>query len=597
VSKKSVQSTLNSSSQPASTEQAAHSRPEDDRSSSGLPARLFPFALLLAMECIFLLLAAALPLYGLWFHTSLSTQFGQWVLLPARLLFPGWQLNPMIFHPDGVQPPPIGLSWQATALLGGIFALLLPIYLLALRSLPQRISRRYIVASVLLFGLTCAFIPMVTSPDVFSYIIYARMGAIYHLNPLTTLPTAIPHDPAYPQLYWTDQPSAYGPTWAIITCALQWLLALVGLTTLAPMVLALRLLGLAAHVCSVLLVWSISGHMQTALGKDALQQHNRRVLATLAFAWNPLLIFEACVNAHNDTIVLLLVLLALWFLVRPLSSAHITRSYAVVALLLALATCLKVNVALLMPGLLLYLWTRSDRLRMIGATLATYIATIVLLYAPFWQHGALLAVLHTNPGTARAINTLPDFLSHLYNSLAQLLGAPPAADVGSPAETFARLLSMALFILAYGLLCWRSIARQGGIHSQFQLLRWMTIAWLLYGFLGAPWFWPWYLVVFFGLFALVEAVDNADWQERAFFGFLRLPLAARLLAWSMLSLYCLYTWAPYASFIPWLPTFRWAYLRGAWAWLVPLPAISLLSLMRQKARSLRTDPVAENRTL
>ncbi len=581
MSKKSVQSTLNSSSRITSSEQAAYSSRENVRPSPGL----LPFALLVATECVFLLLAAALPLYGLWFHTSLSTQFGQWVLLPARLLFPGWQLNPMLFRLAGVQPPPIGLSWQATALLGGIFALLLPIYLLALRFLPQHISLRYIVASALLLGLTCAFIPMVTSPDVFSYIIYARMGAIYHLNPLTALPTAIPHDPAYPQLYWTDQPSAYGPTWAMITCALQWLLASIGLTTLAPMVLALRLLGLAAHICSVLLVWSISRLMLTAQGKDAPQRQSRRILATLAFAWNPLLIFEACVNAHNDTIVLLFVLLALWVLVRPLSSAHTTRSYLVVALLLALATCLKVNVALLMPALLLYLWTQPQRLLMIGATLGTYIATIALLYAPFWQHGALLAVLHTNPGTARAINTLPDFLSHLYNSLAQLLGAPAAADVGSPAETFARLLSMALFVLAYALLCWYTIARQRGIHSPIQLLRWMTIAWSLYSFLGAPWFWPWYLVVFFGLFALVEAVESADWQEHAVFGFLRLPLAARLLAWSMLSLYCLYTWAPYASSISWLPGFRWAYLRGAWAWLVPLLAIALYSLIQQRSRN------------
>jgi MFS superfamily sulfate permease-like transporter len=63
----------------------------------------------------------------------------------------------------------------------------------------------------------------------------------------------------------------------------------------------------------------------------------QRMRATLAFAWNPLLLFEACVNAHVDATLLFLVLLAIWFLIRrtPLN----IYSFLLAAAMFAVATC------------------------------------------------------------------------------------------------------------------------------------------------------------------------------------------------------------------------------------------------------------------
>src|SRR5207248_10743736 len=108
------------------------------------------------------------------------------------------------------------------------------------------------------------------------------MVVIYHLNPLTTLPTAIRNDPVYVHLYWNDQPSAYGPTWVAITSVLQWLALIFGAQSLLPMVMALRLFGLATHLCSTFLIWSIIGHLQRLLVQES---SSKRILATLAFAW------------------------------------------------------------------------------------------------------------------------------------------------------------------------------------------------------------------------------------------------------------------------------------------------------------------------
>src|ERR1700694_2808046 len=160
-----------------------------------------------------------------------------------------------------------------------------------------------------------------TSPDLYSYIAYARIVVLYHLNPLTTIPIAIHSDVIYKYVLWVDQPSAYGPTWAIIACFLQWAISLFGNTHILPMVIALRVLGFAMHLLSTWLVWSITGKMYHLGGHDSTFAYRKRLGATLAFAWNPLLLFEACVNAHNDAVLLVFILLVIWALVHEKTTA------------------------------------------------------------------------------------------------------------------------------------------------------------------------------------------------------------------------------------------------------------------------------------
>ena len=295
-----------------------------------------PSLFLLGMIATWITVDAVLPLLNLYFASAQLVPLSQLFLLPSRILFPGRELTPFLFQTSGntAHITSVG-TWSETALLLGAFSLLFLCYLLALHSLPQRVSIRYILASASLLGIICTLIPVVTSPDLFSYIIYARMETVYHLNPLTTTPLVIPKDVIYNYLYWKDQPSAYGPTWILLSGLLQGCISLLfGVKNIAGMVLSLRLLGLVAHLWSTLLIWSISGHIQCLYGASKL---HRRILATLAFAWNPLLLFEACVNAHNDTVMLLLLLLSLWVLIRHTS----LLSCVWVALLFALATCLK----------------------------------------------------------------------------------------------------------------------------------------------------------------------------------------------------------------------------------------------------------------
>ena len=595
---------------------------EDDQRLRRKISILWPIAVLSAMATAILLLDAVLPLRDFWFHEATLTQLGIWPAWPSLLLFPGWSIIAPVPFMNVTGTPDVLQSWAKLPLLLDAFLIVFVVYLVAVRYLPQYISWRYLWRSTVALGILYMLIPAVTSPDLYSYIAYARIGVLYHLNPLTTIPTAIHSDVIYKYIFWVDQPSAYGPTWAIIACFLQWAISLFGNTRILPMVIALRVLGFAMHLLSTWLVWSITGKMYHLGGHDSTFAYRKRLGATLAFAWNPLLLFEACVNAHNDAVLLVFVLLVIWALVHEKTTASgrdITdarpyiqtlvaqpvkklieripadlRTPVAAAVLLALATCMKINAVLLFPGLALYVWMQSSTGRHIKralTTVATYAGVIVLFYLPFWQDGAIFSVFQVNPATYRTINTPADFLAHFYNSMAALFGFVLGVPLGSPAERFMHTFSIGIFVLLYLVILWRAVRAPNHIGTLHELIHWMALTWLLYCAIGSPWFWPWYIVVFFGLFALLEAsgkdteemvpVDNpgsasTPWQ----FWPLHAPWMARLLVFSMLSLYCFMTWGPLHTFVPGFPGFQWSFLGGLWAWLIPLTGAALLIRLR-----------------
>jgi Dolichyl-phosphate-mannose-protein mannosyltransferase len=527
--------------------------------------RLLPFVLLLMMGTALLLVDAILPLQGIRSYDALLSHTSSLFLLPTHLLFPHHTIR-LLPHLRWIRPTLI-TSWKETACLLSAFLLLFLVYLLALHYLPKLMSRRFLLTSTLFLGILCLCFPVVTSQDIFSYIAYARIGVIYHLNPLTTWPITIRHDPIFSYVFWFNQPSAYGPVWTSITCFFQWLLGFSGSSGPLRMLIVLRLFGLSMHLCSTLLIWSICGHLQRL---TAFMSPHQRMRATLAFAWNPLLLFEACVNAHVDTTVLFLVLLAIWFLVRR--TPPNTYSFLLAAVMFALATCVKMNIVLLIPGLLLFLCMQRPRFSHALATLATYMSIIIIFYALYWQGKETLNVFLISPAATLNTNSIAAFISYLHKSIVLGNTSSLSSVMPTPSERLTHTLSIATFVLVYAILCWQAIRNSAYINTLPKFIRWMAVVWLLYCAIGSPWFNPWYLVTFFGLFALIEASSE---HNTLLFSFLQLPLAIRILTFSMLSLYCFFTWGPMHTFLPLLPGFMWSYLGSLWIWILPLLALRL----------------------
>jgi len=530
--------------------------------------RWLPFSSLLAMISAFVLFGALLPIRGLEFSNSLLPQWGKWTYALTSFLFSDWALQPGLIGPRVGARALATQEWQAFLLFIGVCSLLFLLYILAISRLPAIVSHRYIIYSTLLIGLTGILMPMLTSQDILSYIMYARMEAIYHLNPLTTVPAALPHDVLYRYIYWKKQPSVYGPIWIILTSGPQWVLNLVGLGSPVVMIIVLRSFALATHIGSSLLIWSISGHLQTSKG---YKKNYTRKRAMLAFAWNPLLLMEASINAHNDTFVLFFILLACWFLVRPSSSTTRTQVYATI--MFAFATAIKINIVLLMPGVLLYFWTQRQWFRSIAVTLTVYIGVLLLLYAPFWQNGAALNVLSVNPGANLNVNTLAEFGTDFLDAVAHLLTGHLMKGPFFTGQV-THMASIAIFFFIYSVLCLRAMHRSYRLVTPLHLIRFLALIWFIYCALGAPWFWPWYTITFFGLFALLEASQVFSWSTWTFLGTLTIPRAVRLFTIGVFSLY-IFGGQPLGFVVPGFYPMRWTYFRGLWTWIIPLYIFSL----------------------
>ena len=159
-------------------------------------------------------------------------------------------------------------SWQECILFFVATLLVCILYLLALTLLPSyRVRYRYLIGSTLMLGMLYVLIPVVTSQDVFLYIGYARMLAIYHLNPLTTPPTAIAADPIYAYIF------VVGPT---LDLCLTWILVI------RP---AMAASAMRLHHSATIHPAAASGGVEYAHGldTDALAAHG-----TVAAGWSSL---------------------------------------------------------------------------------------------------------------------------------------------------------------------------------------------------------------------------------------------------------------------------------------------------------------------
>jgi Gpi18-like mannosyltransferase len=124
------------------------------------------------------------------------------------------------------------------------------------------------------------------------------------------------------------EPSPYGPLWAWIGAAV---VGTLGTGSLVANLLAFKVLAVLAYTLQAALIYLILCRRKPALANVGL----------LAFAWNPLVLYEFVANGHNDAVMMAFVLLGVFFWDRG-------RIYLMVAALTA-ALLIKIPVAFLLP--------------------------------------------------------------------------------------------------------------------------------------------------------------------------------------------------------------------------------------------------------
>jgi len=132
-----------------------------------------------------------------------------------------------------------------------------------------------------------ALAPVLLSHDVYSYVDYARLGAVHGLNPYLYPPAAEPFDPAYARVTWIDATSAYGPLFTLTTYPLAWM----------PVWWAVAALKATAAL-SVLAIALLVARAAPSRGVSPLG-------AAAFVALNPLVLIHVAGGAHNDGIAML----------------------------------------------------------------------------------------------------------------------------------------------------------------------------------------------------------------------------------------------------------------------------------------------------
>jgi hypothetical protein len=371
-----------------------------------------------------------------------------------------------------------------------------------------------VVLFEVVFQVTLFLMPGTYTTDIFSYVMYGHISAVYDLNPYIFPPNYFPNnplvDPGWIHPIWWDQPSVYGPLWT----GIGWLMARLAMPVdgliqtlddgsvlqvgYMDQVFGYKLLMNAVQLINLALVWWLLGRLMR--GKP-----RARLAAFVLFAWNPLMLFDAAGNAHNDALMVTLVLLGIAPLVahpKPTNSRWLLGTCCVGLSALIKYTTGIVGLFFLVP------WARRlpnwpARLVWIGGSLALIAGVTLVLYIPWFDFPkAFEPLLVAARGkTWMYTNWAPDLAAML---LSDRVLDPGALDPEAALDQARSLIKLVTRVLFFAYLGWELVRlwRIAGDRERsvvepileasaraFVVLILLVLTWVL------EWYWMWPLAL------------------------------------------------------------------------------------------------------
>lgn len=220
-----------------------------------------------------------------------------------------------------------------------------------------------------------------TSTDVFYYIGTGWSEACYGVNPYYTsvqelmqVNTIAANDEILLKMpgVWAGQTIVYGPVWPLICKILSGL----SMGNLAFALFIYKLFNLILHISNAYLIYKITR------GKKVF---------VLAYALNPLVLFDGITNVHNEMLVIFFILLALYFFVRK-------KDMFFTIVFFALATAVKYFAILLVPFIVLYYYRKEKPLKKIlysSLWAIVFIMILCMCYALYMRDFSVLKGIAT----------------------------------------------------------------------------------------------------------------------------------------------------------------------------------------------------------
>jgi len=353
--------------------------------------------------------------------------------------------------PDWIAGPMADAGWQVPPALACVLLVTMVLAYFAALRFSETIPLRWALAAIVVLHLLFLLAPPMLSSDVFNYIDSGRLDAIYGLNPYLAAPLAHPEDPAFPLtgMAWIHSPSVYGPAFTLLSAALAPLGVVVQLWVMKA------LAALASLACTAL-VWACARQ----LGRPPLK-------AAMFFALNPIVLVAAVGGAHNDLLMVLLMLVGV-----RLALGERTRP-AVVAVVGAVAV--KLTAALVLPFLVL----GSERPRWRGAVIAALAASVAL---------AIGGVALFGTASLQLTQTLSSGATHHVGELRSIPGFIAGYAGVGPIGPLARQLLAGVCLLAIAFVCWRAVS---GRMPWLTAACWGVVAVLVTSTRLEPWYAVW----------------------------------------------------------------------------------------------------------
>jgi hypothetical protein len=376
----------------------------------------------------------------------------------------------------------LGISRLSSAVTSEFYAVLIAVlflsYIWALVLVARgkaTMSRGFIIGASVALCLWVLFITPLYAKDLFNYASYGKMLSFHGANPYLHGAADFPRDPVLPYISWKHAISVYGPLFTYLSA----LITLIARQGAIANIFAFKLVGFAFFLGSLFVVDSLARRMFPS----------RRAFILVAVAWNPLVIIHLVGGAHNDLIMLFLILTA-FLLYRQEKPVWALFSCALAVMIKTTA------VFVLIPMLVLFLKQNSRwTLRKYGQAAAVLIVTPLALYLPIWPGTAALKTI-ISVGTEFSAASVPRLFREGLTTVLRHLGMHP-----SSATSVAMTASRAVFILGFLALlvffCYR-------VRDMYSLL--LSVAAIMFAFaICTTWLMPWYA----GFIAAVMIVSGS----------------------------------------------------------------------------------------
>jgi len=257
-----------------------------------------------------------------------------------------------------------------------VLSIMFVCYALVVRFADQLSARAVLIGAAGLLSLVLLLAPPLLSTDMFSYIAYGRIGALYGANPYLHGPSAIAVDPSASLVgaHWVTTPTVYGPLFT----ALSYLLAPFAI---AANVLAYKAIAAISSLVMVGVVWYA-----------ARLRGLNPVRSVAIVGLNPVVMLYGVGGGHNDLLMVAILTTGVYVLLRQNDRAS--------GALMVAAIAVKLTAALVLPFALAERAGRRD-----GARSTARLATGVALAAAVIAVGSLV-LFATAP--VQLLDTLPD---------------------------------------------------------------------------------------------------------------------------------------------------------------------------------------------